>query len=487
MNIQRQVGLRSFLVVLVAAIGAMSADASAGEKGSERQSVNASEQEYLATDVTELADVVLDKHIDPPTRQQMLLAGVKAVYRFTGKAVPHGLARRVSQLGDEQATSTFVREVLEQSIKSAKAESDVGAVMMRGMLSAATGSGLIAASEYRVNRQLSENRYEGIGIALGRDEKSGLPVIQQAFPGGPARLAGAKEKDRILSVDGIDMKGKSIRDYLDVLRGKRGEPVSIVVQQPSSNEKRTLDMVRGVIPFETVVGRRRINDERWDFRAKKDSDVAYVKIASIRGSTASEIRQISRKLRTDGFRAAILDLRETSSAADVHHTVMLADALLDGGPIGKVQFADKQQSFDARDQCAFRDMPLAVLTDQTTRRDAEWLAAALQDRARAIVIGEESAGQGVTESSIALSNGNAVTMPTGIFLRADGRQLVGNRRPFEAHLHGQIPIPVRGASQPSRGGVVPEISVVTPRRPGGQLVAIKKAVEVLKEKLAKLD
>ena len=481
------IGHMRLFVILVTLIGITVADVPAAENVAELEGASASGQRDLPGEVMELSDVVLDKHVDPPVRQQMLLAGLKAVFRSTGQEVPRGLARRVSQISDEQATSEFVSEVLAQAVKSAKKSTDVRRVMLQGMLSVVPGARHVAASEYSVNQQLSENRYEGIGIALGRDHETGLPVINQAFPRAPARLAGAKSKDRILSVDGIDMKGKSLRDYLDALRGLRGEPVSIVVQQPGSDEKRTLDIVRGVIPLESIVGRRRTKEESWDFRAAKESEIAYVNISTIRGSTASEIRQISRKLQADGFRAAVIDMRETNPAADVHHTVMLADALLDGGPIGKVQFTDRQQTFVARKQCAFRDMPLAVLISRGTSRDAEWLAAALQDRERAVIVGQESAGQGITESSFSLLGGDAVAMPTGILLRADGRRLVAPRRQLEVRPIARPAVTARPASKSSRGGVMPDVVVKNLQGQLAQMAVIANAVDLLKKELAGSD
>ncbi len=433
----------------------------------------------------ELADVVLRQHIDPPTRQQMILNGVKAVFRAAGRSAPHDLARRVSGLGDEEAAREFLAEFFADVKKEEGANFDPHDVMLQGMLSAAPGgSRFAAADEYRVNQQLSENRYEGIGIAVSYDDERGLPIIQQAFPRGPARRAGAKSGDRIVSVDGRELKGKSLGEYVEMLRGERGTPVTIEVQQPGEREKRTLEMVRGVIPIETVVGRRRIDDDTWDYKAAADDAVAYLHIRSIRGSTASELRDAARKVQAAGFRAVIIDLRRTNAAEDLHHTVMLADALLPEGEIGKVQFAGKRRTFEARADHVLRDMPLVVLIDRLTQRDAEWLAAALKDRRRAILVGEETAGRGVTESTIALASGGAVTLTDGIFLHADGRAML-NPRPQNPPVPRDAP---PGYLDPqdaaTRNGVRADHHVDVPPGTRYEDALMRKAAELLKAQMA---
>lgn len=63
----------------------------------------------LATRIGRITDTVLANHIDPPTRQQMILGGLKALYRTSGVPVPTGLSRRVSELTtSEQLAAVLV-------------------------------------------------------------------------------------------------------------------------------------------------------------------------------------------------------------------------------------------------------------------------------------------------------------------------------------------------------------------------------------------
>ena len=65
----------------------------------------------LARRIGEITDAVLQHHIDPPARQQMILAGVKALYRASGAQTPAGLSRRVSSLATPEQLAGLLVEI----------------------------------------------------------------------------------------------------------------------------------------------------------------------------------------------------------------------------------------------------------------------------------------------------------------------------------------------------------------------------------------
>ena len=69
----------------------------------------------LAKRIGEITDAVLEHHIDPPARQQMILGGVKALYRASGVPVPAGLSRRVSALTTPEQLAALLAEVWPKS------------------------------------------------------------------------------------------------------------------------------------------------------------------------------------------------------------------------------------------------------------------------------------------------------------------------------------------------------------------------------------
>ncbi len=72
----------------------------------------------------------------------------------------------------------------------------------------------------------------GIGAGLAQTP-SGL-TVRQVFAGDPAAVAGLREGDRVLRVDGESVEGMSMADVLARVRGEPGTTIGIAVQRPET-------------------------------------------------------------------------------------------------------------------------------------------------------------------------------------------------------------------------------------------------------------
>ena len=221
-----------------------------------------------------------------------------------------------------------------------------------------------------MNEQLRGNRYVGIGIQLAGNEKEQFPQIVIPFRRGAARTAGAKPGDLMVEIDGKSTKGVlDLEKIVEWLRGEEGTPVTVVVRQPGAAEPRTLKMVRAVIPLDSVLGYRRAGEDGWDYRIDRDAGIAYVWVQSIKSSTLHELRQVERRLRADGAKAVVLDLRFSAGDGHLHDVALLADGLLDGGLMWSVRGKDgKATEYRADREALFRGWPLVVLVNGTPRQ-----------------------------------------------------------------------------------------------------------------------
>ncbi|MCH7728678.1 MAG: hypothetical protein IH991_19660, partial [Planctomycetes bacterium] len=95
------------------------------------------------------------------------------------------------------------------------------------------------------------------------------------------------------------------------------------------------------------------------------------------------------------------------------------------GKIGCVFKADgTKQEFQASPDSAFKQWPIVILVNQYTRAEAEFVAAALEDNNRAIIVGQQSAGNGYSRRAVALPDGlGGIMLRTELMTRADGRPL----------------------------------------------------------------
>lgn len=386
--------------------------------------------EVLACEAQAITDVVLEHHVDPPTRQEMWLAGVKAMLAEAGITHRAGLSAQISQLTTPAQFAEFVKRLWSQEevLKGEQSASALRQAFVNGVLAIVPGdSQLISAKELVLQEQFQANLYVGTGIAIGQDESNEYPQIVTVIPGGPMERAGGRRGDLIEKIDNRETKGMSVNQVVDLLRGDEGTKVDLVLRA-SAEKPRTLTVTQGHVILDTLAGLRKADDNiKWDYRIDADSPIRYVKIKQIGGSTVHELQQLERRFRHEGTQAVILDLRD-SDGDNLHHVVLLADALLDGGLIGRVRMPRRVEVFRADRECLFRDLPVAVLVDSNTSGGAEWIAAAVQDNQAGIIVGEPTAGAWHVHFTIPLPALNSgLSMRTGIFERPRATAVLSSR------------------------------------------------------------
>ena len=193
----------------------------------------------LARHVQEVTDTVLEHHIDPPARQQMILSGIKALYRAAGVPVPLGLGRRVSAVTTPEQLAALLEEVWPKSTAKSVAAKELEEALLEGLLAAVPGGAeLMTAKESKVAEQMAGNRYVGIHIALGMDDKEKRPTMSERHRGRARRSGrGQGRATCIEEVDGVDTKGMKLRDVVDRLRGDEGTDVTD--QGPAARRRRS--------------------------------------------------------------------------------------------------------------------------------------------------------------------------------------------------------------------------------------------------------
>lgn len=449
------------VVFLLSTAPAWAQDVPAGPSPNAAAASSAPTADELVHKVWTISSTVLEEHIEPPTRQEMLLGAIRGLLKAARQEAPHELSRQISALSDDDRLRSLLADAWRAAQQNGSDAAKLESAAIEGLLGAVPGeAGFLASKEFAVQQQLSENRYVGVGIALAMDRERRLPYVGQALRRGPLHRAGGQDGDRIVAVDGHRTEGLKLEAVVDLLRGAEGTAVTIELRAPNSAESRTLEIVRGVVPLDTVAGIRKVGDE-WEYRVELDLPIGYVRFEGINRSTLLELRQASQRMYSQGLRALIIDLRNQSGGS-VHHAAIVADALLPAGKIGRVRRIESLREYDSQPDHLFSGWPMAVLVNRGTRGEAEWLAAALQDNGRAALIGEHTSGDGYVTEMVALPDKlGAVTLRVGVLERGDGRALLSSR-PVVSSLR-MMAADRDGAAH--NGGVVPEHSVAEFERP----------------------
>jgi carboxyl-terminal processing protease len=249
-----------------------------------------------------------------------------------------------------------------------------------------------------------EGSFEGIGAYVNQED--GEFVIVSAMRGSPAEAAGILSGDIVLTVDGQSITGMEEWEVISLIRGPAGTEVVLTVLHPEADSPEEITIVRGRINIESVLWSR-----------IPGTDLAYIQLTQFSSDTSRDLRtalgEINRDV-TDGapVQGIMLDLRNNPGGY-LQEALRVADQFL---PIGDVILHEKDAEgrlttyrVESRTGQA-REVALVVLVNGGSASAAEILAGALQENARAKIVGMPTVGTGTVLRPYTLSDGSVIRL-----------------------------------------------------------------------------
>ncbi|MEO8404354.1 MAG: S41 family peptidase [Chitinophagaceae bacterium] len=265
--------------------------------------------------------------------------------------------------------------------------------------------------EYMEFRQGLSSSIKGIGIEffIYRD----TVMISRTMDGGPAQQHGLRTSDRIIRIDDSIMTGKAANfdNVIPRLIGKRGTDVNVTFLRHGDITPRQITITRDSIPITSV-----------DAVAMLDKQTGYILISRFAQSTGTEFATALTKLKSQGMKKLILDLRENFGGL-MSQAIAIADQLLPDKRLIVYTEGNKslRENRVATPGGLFETGPLIVLVNQNTASSAEILTAGLQANKRAIVIGQRTYGKGLVQQLITLDDSlSGLKLTTARYYTADG-------------------------------------------------------------------
>ena len=275
------------------------------------------------------------------------------------------------------------------------------------------------SEEYRIQMSLS---YFGIGASLQIDDD--FVMVINIIPGGPAAIDGKLQpKDRITAVaqgeDGelVDVIGWRLDDVVQLIRGPADTVVRLQIMPagalPGASEK-ILSLTRNQVKLEEQAAKSEIvivprEGREWsvgvikvpsfyrDYRALSNGDKDYT-------STTKDVKRLIKELEDQGIDGLIVDLRN-NGGGHLTEATALSGLFIDNGPVVQLRNSnDRISRLDDPDpvpRVAYNG-PLAVLVNRYSASASEIFAAAIQDYARGVIIGQQTFGKGTVQNLYSL-------------------------------------------------------------------------------------
>jgi len=260
-----------------------------------------------------------------------------------------------------------------------------------------------------VRRQELDGHFGGVGIVIRANEQFQVLVVS-VIPGNPADDAGIQAGDIFLEVDGQSVEGYTTDRIADMVRGEIGTEVVLKMLRPTEDETYEATLTRAIIEQPTVY-------------SEDQEGIAYVRLAAFNGVALSQLQEQMARLVAEDPRGIILDLRANGGGL-LDQSVQVADMFLADGVVLTQRSSDGSVKVERSDDGDLaEDLPLVVLVDGGTASAAEVVAGALQDRDRAILIGQQTYGKGVVQQVYNLNDGSQLRVTSSAWYTPKDRAI----------------------------------------------------------------
>lgn len=271
--------------------------------------------------------------------------------------------------------------------------------------------------------QEQEGAIEGIGAMVTAEDRTIDPAvlcgvisdtcrlyIVSTIPGSPAEGVGIKGGDVLVAVDGEDIEGWSLDTVTVAVRGEPGTEVGLTFE-------------RDGLTYDVLVIRAAV--EVPVITAQTIGNVGYVRLSQFNETAEGQLREAIVDFLADGADTLVFDLRDNpggllTSAIDV------TSQFLPDGDVVETRSPDETKTYSVNGNSIVPDeMRVVFIVNGASASASELVSAVLQERGRAIVIGENTFGKNTVQQTFNLANGGALRLTVGRWVTPGGLDFGG--------------------------------------------------------------
>ena len=260
-------------------------------------------------------------------------------------------------------------------------------------------------------QESTSGNYGGLGIEIGMED--GLLKVISPIDDTPAANAGIESGDLIIQLDETPVKGMSLSEAIEAMRGEPGSNIEILLIKTDNPTPTSLTLTRQIIKVASV--RQRYLEEGF----------GYLRIAQFQSGTGDEVEKALIQLKDEGdLEGLVIDLRNNPGGV-LQAAVAVSDVFIDDGLIvyTRGRMEDSETRYNARTPDSIQGVPIVVLVNAGTASASEIVAGALQDHGRAIVMGTTTFGKGSVQTILPLTNEKAIKLTTARYYTPNGKSI----------------------------------------------------------------
>lgn len=285
---------------------------------------------------------------------------------------------------------------------------------IKGMLSGLDPhSTFLDEESFKDLQEGTSGEFGGLGMEVGMED--GFVKVISPIDDTPAERAGVQAGDLIIKLDTTPVKGMTLREAVNLMRGKPGTNIELTIVREGADGPMSITITRDIIKVSSVKSRM-IEDA-----------YGYLRIAQFQTTTGPKVRQALDELMKesgDRLKGLVLDLRNNPGGV-LNAAVDVSDVFLKDGLVVYTEGRTKnaKQSFSAKPDDLIDGAPIVVLVNGGSASASEIVAGALQDHKRAIIMGSKTFGKGSVQTVLPLKSDAALKITTARYFTPSGRSI----------------------------------------------------------------
>ncbi len=396
--------------------GTTDAPGSGNDRGLELVDCGSPPEEVVI--VCETYDLIAEQYVDDVPTEEL------------AEAAKLGLATLDGNDSDELLVCATPSDVFTATCDTAAQAADDSAEAAEAMVAGMAGyaldpnSGYLSEEALELLQEEQQGEIEGIGALVSPEDET-IPgdnkqcgvvsetcriLIVSTISGAPAEAAGLMRDDVLVEVDGEPIDGWTVDQVTSAVRGPAGSDVVLTLARDGETLELTITRAAVVIPAvetETI------------------GDVGYVRLSTFSGRAASQFEEAVIDRLSDGVDSLIIDLRNNPGGF-LTTAIDVTSVFLEDGQVVVTEGPGQASDYPVHgDAVVPAGMPVYIVVNKGSASASEVVAATLQERDRAVVVGENTFGKNTVQQRFDLSNGGALKLTIARWLTPDGHDFGG--------------------------------------------------------------
>lgn len=275
-----------------------------------------------------------------------------------------------------------------------------------GMVALATDkySRYISKDDFESYKISTSGNYVGIGCKTSINVDDYSIYIVSLYENSPASEAGLEPNDKILKVNNMAVNYDNYDQAISNIRGEEGSKVTLTIKR--GEKIFDVDVTRKDVDVPTVGGNI------------IDNSIGYIKIEGFESVTYDQYKDVYDNLRKQNIKSLIIDLRNNPGGL-LDIVTKIADDIVPEGVITYTEDKNGKKEYINSTKGEI-DIPLVVLVNENSASASELLTAAIKDTQKGTVVGKNTYGKGVVQTTFPFKDGSAVKLTTAKYYTPKG-------------------------------------------------------------------